>query len=61
MPNWENPGRDYPSREDIQEMELENNRRERDYNREQDRIQQYLRSHPSASYAEARYKTKRND
>lgn len=61
MPNWENPGRDYPSRQDIQKMERENNRRERDYNREQERIQQYLRSHPSASYAEARYKTERND
>lgn len=61
MPNWEKPGKDFPSQQDIQKMEREIIRRERDYNREQDRIQQYLRSHPSASYAEARYKTKRND
>ena len=61
MPNWEKPGKDFPSQQDIQKMELEIIRRERDYNREQDRIQQYLRSRPSASYAEARYKTKRND
>ena len=61
MPNWERPGRDFPSRQDIQKMERENNRREREYNREQDRIQQYIRNHPSASYAEAHYKTERND
>ena len=61
MPNWESPGRDYPSRHDIQRMERENNRREREYNRELDRVEQYLRNHPSASYAEALYKTERND
>ena len=61
MPNWEKPGKDFPSQQDIQKMEQEIIRRERDYNREQDRIKQYLRSHPSASYAEARYKTESND
>ena len=59
MPNWQSPGKDMPSREDIREMERENTRREKQYDQEQSRIQRYLENHPSASYAEAQYKTRK--
>lgn len=58
MPNWSPPGKDYPSREDIQKMEREDTRRNREYAQEQNRVQRYLSSHPSASWAEAQYKTR---
>lgn len=49
MPNFEKPGNDFPSREDIQREEREDRRRER--------IDAYLANHPSASWAEAEYRT----
>lgn len=58
MPNWEKPGSDYPSKEDTRQMERESNRREKLYKREEDRVSEYLRSHPSASWAEAQYQSR---
>lgn len=55
--NYSNPGREYPSREDVLEMEREDRRRDREYAQEQKRVDAYLRNHPSASLAEALYKT----
>lgn len=60
MPNWERPSDDCPSRRDIQEMERENDRREKDYNNQQDRVSAYLKRHPSASLADATYNTRTN-
>lgn len=60
MPNWERPSNDYPSRRDIQEMERENDRREKDYNNQQDKVSAYLKRHPSASQADAMYNTRNN-
>lgn len=57
MPNWEKPSSDYPSREDVQKMERDDARRNREYAQEQDRVQKYLNNHPSASWAEAQYHT----
>lgn len=58
MPNWERPSDDSPSRKDIQEMERENDRREKDYNNQQDKVSAYLKRHPSASLADAMYSTR---
>lgn len=58
--NWNSPGREYPSKEDIHEMEREDKQREREYQSTQDRVDRYLKSHPSASYAEAKYNTRNN-
>ena len=56
--NYSPTGRDYPSRDDVMDMEREDRRRDREYAQEQKRIDAYLRNHPSASYAEAEYKTR---
>jgi hypothetical protein len=58
--NWDYPGKDYPSKEDVRDMEREDRQREREYQRTQDRVDQYLKNHPSASYAEAEYKSRKN-
>lgn len=57
MPNFEKPGNDFPSREDIQREEREDRRREREWTRQCERIDAYLANHPSASWAEAEYRT----
>lgn len=56
--NYSPPGRDYPSRSDVEQMEREDREREREYNRREDKVQGYLRNHPGASWAEANYHTK---
>lgn len=56
--NYSPPGREYPSRKDVLEMERDDRRRDREYAQEQKRIDAYLRNNPSASYAEAEYKTR---
>ena len=57
--NYSPPGRDYPSREDVERSERDDRERDRDYNQREDRLQGYLRNHPGASLAEAEYKTRR--
>lgn len=59
MPNFDRPGKDMPSRRDIQEMDRESRRREIETNALNKRVEDYLRNHPDASYAEAEYKTRR--
>lgn len=55
--NWSQRSSDYPSREDVARMEADDRRRDTDYSASERRIQSYLRNHPSASWAEANYKT----
>ena len=55
MPNWEKPSSDYPSLDDVRKEQQENDRREQQYRREESRINEYLSKHPSASWAEANY------
>lgn len=55
MPNWEKPSSDYPTRNDVREEEQKNDRRERQYRRDENRVNDYLATHPSASWAEANY------
>ena len=57
--NARNEGREYPSREDVQRMQDEEDRDERVRNRREGEIKNYLRNHPSDSYAEAEYRTRR--
>ncbi len=56
--NYSEPGREYPSRDDVLRMELEDRRREGQLARDQRRIDEFLRNHPSASLAEAEHKTR---
>ena len=56
MPNFDRPGKDMPSRRDIQEMDRESRRREIETNALNKRVEEYLERHPSASRAEALYK-----
>ena len=58
MPNWENPGRDYPSREDIREMNEQSRQRDRVRDALWERTDAYRKNHPSASWAEAEYYTR---
>lgn len=58
MPNWSEPGRDAPTRRDIEDMERDDDRRRREDSDDQRRIDSYLRNHPDASYAEADYYTR---
>jgi hypothetical protein len=57
--NARSEGSEYPSREDVQRMQDEEDRDTRDWNRREDKIRDYLRNHPSDSYAEAEYRTRR--
>lgn len=54
-PNWEKPSSDYPTRKDVRKEERKNDRREQQYRREESSVNDYLSSHPSASWAEAQY------
>ena len=47
--NWNKPGSDYPTDEDIQEMEREEQYRSAYYESVECRISRYLRDHPDAS------------
>lgn len=58
MPSWERPGRDTPTRRDIQDMERRDRERSREQESRQSRVDAYLRNHPSASYAEAEYRSR---
>lgn len=60
MPNFYDryDDRDTPNRADIEKMEQDNNRREREYKTTENRVERYLRDHPSASWAEAEYYTR---
>ena len=60
MSNWEKPGNDMPSKEDVRRMEKADRRREQTYQRQQVSVNEYLMNHPSASLAEARYKTQKH-
>ena len=59
MPNWEKPSSDMPSKEAIRRSERETQRREQIYKRESSKVDEYLMNHPSASRAEALYKTRK--
>ena len=59
MPNWTEPGSDCPSREDLARMEREQRDRDRELTNTQNRVDQYLRNHPNASWAEAEFNTRR--
>ena len=52
-------GRDYQSWGEARRQQEEEQRDQQDRNRSEDKAQDYLRSHPSASWAEAIYKTNR--
>ena len=56
--NWNTPSREYQSREDVYEDERRDRERQRDQDSSDNRVNSYLKNHPSASYAEAKYKTK---
>ena len=51
--NYDTPGREYPSREDVYESEREDRERQNRYQKTEDRVNEYLRTHPSASWADA--------
>lgn len=52
-------GRDYQSWGEARRQQDEDQRDEQDRNRSEDKARDYLRNHPSASWAEAIYKTNR--
>jgi len=52
-------GRDYQSWDEARRQQNEKQRDQQDTNRSEVKAQEYLRSHPSASWAEAVYKTNR--
>jgi hypothetical protein len=54
--NYNSPSREYPTRNDVERMEREDRKRAREYNSSEDKIENYLRNHPDASWAEANYK-----
>lgn len=56
MPNWEKPGDDFPSREDVMRQERDERRRWRQEEARNRKISDYLLRHPSASWAEAAFK-----
>ena len=56
--NWNTPSREYQSREDVYEDERRDEERKRDQDSIDNRVNSYLKNHPSASYAEAKYKTR---
>ena len=56
--NWSKPSRDFPSKADVQRMERRDRERQREQHQLEDRIESYRRNHPSASWAEAEYKTR---
>lgn len=59
MPNWTDLGSDVPSRRDVEDMEREEAERTRRNNDTEARTSRYLRDHPSASFAEADFYTRR--
>ena len=52
-------GRDYQSWGEAQRQQNEEERDRQDRNRTDDKANEYLRDHPSASWAEAHYKTRK--
>ena len=56
--NARNEDWEYPSCEDVQRLQNQEDCERRDQSRCEDKVQDYLRSHPSASWAEAEYKTR---
>ena len=56
--NWNTPSREYQSREDVYEDERRDRERQRDQDSSDNRVNSYLKNHPNASYAEAKYKTR---
>ena len=57
--NYSSTSRDYPSREDINEYERRSDERDREISDREQRVQDYIKNRPSASWAEAEYKTRR--
>ena len=57
--NRSDNGDDYQSRSDAYQEQEKEKRSQEEYNREQDQVSDYLKHHPSASYAEARYNRNR--
>ena len=53
-------GRDYQSWGEARRQQNEEQRNRQDVDRSEAKAQDYLRNHPSASWAEAVYKTNRN-
>ena len=56
--NWNTPSREYQSREDVYEDERRDEERKKEYEDVNLRTNRYLKNHPSASYAKAKYKTR---
>ena len=56
--NWNTPSREYQSREDVYEDERRDRERQVDQDSNDNRVNSYLKNRPSASYAEAKYKTR---
>ncbi len=56
--NWNTPSKEYPSREDVYEDERRDRERQSDQDSIDNRVNSYLKYHPNASYAEAKYKTR---
>lgn len=56
--NWNTPSREYQSHDDIYEDVRRDKERQRDKDAIDNRVNSYLKNHPSASYAEAKYKTR---
>ena len=58
MPNWSEPDEEFPSRETVRQLEEKERLQRRIEVLENQKIQRYLDNHPSASWAEAEYKTR---
>jgi hypothetical protein len=56
--NYSPSGRDYQSWGEARRQQEEERRDRQDADRSEDKAKNYLRNHPSASWAEAVYKTK---
>ena len=52
-------GRDYQSWGEAQRQQDDEERDRQDYNRQEDKVKEYLRNHPSDSLAQAYYKINR--
>lgn len=53
--NYDEASSDYPSREDVYKDEQRQQRNNSYNNSKQNRIDEYSKNHPSASYAECEY------
>ena len=56
--NRNQSGRDYQSWGEAARQQATEERERKERSRDEDKVDKYLRDHPSSSYAEAKYKTR---